>query len=115
MESIDLQHDEVAAAQMTAIGTLALTLTSGESLTADRVLLATGFVQTRPGGALVDNAIAAYGLPCAPCGYPLVDKQLCWRDGLYVTGPLAELEIGVTAPNIRGARLAGERLPVDET
>ena len=94
---------------------IGLTLGTGDSLVADRVLLATGFVQSRPGGPLVEHAIADYGLPCAPCGYPIVDKQLCWRDGLYVTGPLAELELGATAPNIRGARLAGERLPASES
>ena len=106
---------EVQRAQVTTGGMIELTLGTGDSLVADRVLLATGFVQSRPGGPLVEQAIADYGLPCAPCGYPIVDKQLCWRDGLYVTGPLAELELGATAPNIRGARLAGERLPDSES
>ena len=110
------RHDgEVQRAEVTTHGMIGLTLGTGDSLVADRVLLATGFVQSRPGGALVAQAIADYGLPCAPCGYPIVDKQLCWRDGLYVTGPLAELELGATAPNIRGARLAGERLPASES
>ncbi len=107
-------NGEVQRAQVTTGGTIELTLETGDSLVADCVLLATGFVQSRPGGALVAQAIADYGLPCAPCGYPIVDKQLCWHDGLYVTGPLAELELGATAPNIRGARLAGERLSADE-
>ena len=110
------RHDgEVQRAEVTTGGMIELTLGTGDSLVADRVLLATGFVQSRPGGPLVEQAIADYGLPCAPCGYPIVDKQLCWRDGLYVTGPLAELELGATAPNIRGARLAGERLPASES
>ena len=110
------RHDgEVQRAEVTTHGMIGLTLGTGDSLVADRVLLATGFVQSRPGGPLVEQAIADYGLPCAPCGYPIVDKQLCWRDGLYVTGPLAELELGATAPNIRGARLAGERLPASES
>jgi hypothetical protein len=30
--------------------------------------------------------------------------------GLFVTGPLAELELGPTARNIAGARRAGERI-----
>jgi hypothetical protein len=33
-----------------------------------------------------------------------------WAPGLYVTGQLAELELGPTARNIGGARLAAERL-----
>jgi hypothetical protein len=49
-------------------------------------------------------------LPIAPCGYPLVNSALCWTDGLYVLGPLAELEIGPVARNITGARQAAERI-----
>lgn len=49
-------------------------------------------------------------LRCALCGYPIVDPQLRWCEGLHVTGPLAELELGTMAPNIRGARMAAERL-----
>jgi hypothetical protein len=48
---------------------------------ADRVVLATGF----------DAAIERMELPCAPCGFPLVDRALRWAPGIYVTGPLAEL------------------------
>ncbi len=87
-----------------------LQLASGATINADRVILATGFAPTRPGGELVDKAIAAHGLRCAPCGYPIVSPQLEWLNGLYVTGPLAELELGATGPNIRGARMAAERL-----
>jgi uncharacterized NAD(P)/FAD-binding protein YdhS len=79
--------------------------------TADRVVLATGFGQARPGGAWLDAAVAELGLPCAPCGFPLVERSLRWAPGVYVTGPLAELEVGPVARNIIGARLAAERLP----
>jgi uncharacterized NAD(P)/FAD-binding protein YdhS len=80
-------------------------------LRADRIVLATGFGQARPGGAWLDAAVTELGLPCAPCGFPLVDRSLRWAPGVYVTGPLAELEIGPVARNIIGARLAAERLP----
>lgn len=43
------------------------------------------------------------------CGYPIVSPQFGWLDGLYVTRPLAKLELGATAPNIHGARMAAER------
>lgn len=76
----------------------------------DRILLATGWEQMRPGGAWLDQAIETYGLPLAPCGFPIVTPDLCWQTGLYVTGALAELEIGPAARNIIGARMAGERL-----
>ncbi len=89
-----------------------LTLSKGDTLPADLILLATGFERTRPGGDWLDAAIADYDLPVAACGYPVVDETLCWADGLYVTGPLAELEIGPTAGNIIGARLSMSRLKV---
>lgn len=81
-----------------------------EPLKTDCVILATGFDQKRPGGRWLDQAIDDYQLPYAPCGYPIVDESLRWQPGLYVTGPLAELEIGPVARNIIGARLAGERI-----
>ena len=73
-------------------------------------MLATGFDARRPGGAWLDAAIAAEGLPIAPCGYPLVSGDLAWAPGLHVTGLLAELEVGPAARNIVGARMAATRL-----
>ncbi|WP_044987788.1 FAD/NAD(P)-binding protein [Sorangium cellulosum] len=78
---------------------------------ADRVVLATGFDSHRPGGSLVDDAaLDRLGLRCAACGYPVVSAHLEWGPGLFVSGPLAELELGPTARNIAGARAAAERL-----
>ena len=61
------------------------------------------------GGAMLDEFIHDHGLPAAPCGYPIVDRCLRWHPRLFVTGALAELEIGPVARNIIGARLAGDR------
>jgi cation diffusion facilitator CzcD-associated flavoprotein CzcO len=75
------------------------------------LVLATGFEPHRPGGALLDDeAVERLGLPCAACGYPIVSPQLQWAPGLFVSGPLAELELGPIARNIAGARAAAERL-----
>ncbi len=80
-------------------------------LAAERVVLATGFESHRPGGALLDEAtLDRLGLACAACGYPIVSPQLEWAPGLFVSGPLAELELGPSARNIAGAREAGRRL-----
>ena len=76
----------------------------------ERVLLATGFGTARPGGAMIDGLIETASLPCASCGFPVVDGALRWHPRVYVSGPLAELELGPTARNIAGARRAGERL-----
>lgn len=90
--------------------TLRLNRTPG-FIDAHRVVLATGFETHRPGGTLLDDETTdRLGLPCAECGYPIVSPRLEWAKGLFVSGPLAELELGPTARNIAGARAAGERL-----
>lgn len=106
--NVRMLHGEVNHA--TAGDALTLHLTDGTPLNADHVLLATGFESRRPGGAWLDATIANNGLPVAECGYPIVDKRLCWHDGLYVAGRLAELEIGPVAGNIIGSRLSSARL-----
>ena len=99
VEALDRQRDA-----------LALRLKTHELLHVDRVLLATGFSALRPGGSVVDTLIASASLPCASCGYPIVDPQLRWHPRIRVSGPLAELELGPVARNIAGARRAGDRL-----
>lgn len=89
---------------------LTLNLCDKQTIAADLVILGTGYAQSRPGGNLVTDAIATYGLPLAGCGYPIVSTTLEWAPGLYVSGPLAELEIGPASRNIIGARMAGQRL-----
>ena len=89
---------------------LAIRLDDESSLEADRILLATGFAARRPGGEMVDELIASASLPCARCGYPIVDPSLRWHPLVYVSGPLAELELGPVSRNIAGARRAGDRI-----
>lgn len=76
----------------------------------ERIVLATGFARVRPGDGWIDALADELGLERAPCGYPVLAPTLEWAPGLYVTGQLAELELGPTARNIGGARLAAERL-----
>ena len=90
--------------------TITFQLGSGNNLNSDCVILATGFSPKRPGGAWLDSAINEYNLPLAPDGYPIIDPSLCWAEGLYVSGPLAELEVGPVSRNFIGARLAAERI-----
>ncbi|MGQ9898587.1 MAG: FAD-dependent oxidoreductase [Acidobacteriota bacterium] len=105
-----LQEAGVTSATPQTDGQVLLSLTTGDTLETDNLLLATGFEPQRPGGRWLDDTIATYELPVAPCGYPVVSKSLRWARGLYVTGPLAELELGPTARNIAGARKAADRL-----
>ncbi|MEM7608031.1 MAG: FAD/NAD(P)-binding protein [Myxococcota bacterium] len=89
---------------------LELRLSRGKTLRVDRVLLATGFQSSRPGGAFIDDLIVSASLPVAPCGYPIVDTHLRWHPRVWVTGALAELELGLVARNIAGARRAATRI-----
>ncbi len=78
--------------------------------TVDKVVLATGYAPERPGGAMVDRLVESAGLSVAPCGYPVVDRFLRWSSRLFVTGALAELELGPIARNIAGGRRAADRV-----
>lgn len=102
---------DVVSARLSRRGTVALLDAHGNQLAqASNVILATGFVPGRPGGQLLDQVISNFNMPVAPDGFPIVQSNLHWRDGIYVTGALAELEIGPPARNILGARLAADRL-----
>lgn len=103
-EPIDARRD--------ADGGVTLTLEEGRgTISGAHLVLATGFEQHRPGGALLDAAaVLSLGLECAACGYPIVSPELAWARGLFVSGPLAELELGPAARNIAGARAAAERI-----
>lgn len=99
IDGLDLRADGIQA-----------TISTGSIVPADRILLATGYAPQRPGGTMVDELIASASLPCACCGYPIVDSNLRWHPRIYVSGPLAELELGPVSRNIAGARRAGDRI-----
>lgn len=105
--------DEVSSLHVKSVGQsprLLLSLVSGNTIQADHIILATGFETNRPGGAWLDAAINTYDLPIAEDGFPIVDNHLCWSRGLFVSGSLAELEIGPVARNFIGVKLAAERI-----
>lgn len=106
---IILREGEVVRARFDRSLGPELWLRDGEAVHADRIVLATGFEARRPGPWL-DGLIARAKLPCAPCGYPLVDQGLRWHPRIHVSGPLAELELGPAARNIAGARMAAQRI-----
>ena len=72
-----------------------------------RIVLATGFMENRPDGGFINQAINEFKLKTAACGFPLINQSLHWHDRIFVTGPLSELQIGPVARNIAGARHSG--------
>ena len=90
-----------------------LSLSCGNTIEVDEVLLATGFGKKLPGGKLIKDMVEISGLEVSNfCGFPIVDENLSWGSSkrIYVAGALAELELGPSARNIAGARLASERI-----
>jgi len=84
-----------------------------KNIVVDQVLLATGFGTKPPCSETILSALAdSANLPLSPhCGYPIVDSKLRWsHPRLFVTGALAELELGPSARNLAGARMAAERI-----
>lgn len=101
--------EEIDSFNLVEEGTLLETKT-GKELFAKTIILATGFVPTLPGKEWITPLIKREKLKCAECGYPIVSSHLEWAEGLYVTGALAELQIGPIARNISGARQAAEKI-----
>ena len=77
---------------------------------ADRVIFATGFAAGPPQPQLVARIGDSLQAPLAACGFPVPNAALEWVPGLYLSGALAELEIGPPARNIIGAHLASRRI-----
>ncbi|MDJ0799949.1 MAG: FAD/NAD(P)-binding protein [Calothrix sp. MO_167.B12] len=84
--------------------------TGGEEYEYDRIWLSTGTrfdVHSQP---LLEEVLQAYPIPVVN-GLPVLDDNLCWRGcPLFIMGGLAALQIGPTARNLSGARMASERL-----
>jgi hypothetical protein len=93
-------------------GELRLRCDDGNSLVTDEVVLATGFEPVHARSAWLRGTVERLGLPVDPTGLARLDASLHWGHGIFVTGPLAALQLGLPAPNILGARWAARRLTV---
>lgn len=89
---------------------LLLHLESGEVVAANAIVLATGFENEVPAGFMISDLVKRRDFRCASCGFPIPNRHLKWGDGIYVSGMLGELEVGPSAPNIIGARIAAEKI-----
>ena len=82
----------------------------GEEYEYDRIWLSTGTrfdVNSQP---LLEEILQAYPIPVIN-GLPILDDNLRWRGcPLFIMGGLAALQIGPTARNLSGARMASEKL-----
>lgn len=90
-------------------------LMNGEQIATNATVLATGYDQNPPGGSMMKDLFKRYELNCAACGYPITDKYLEWTDRIYLSGALAELEVGPAARNVIGARMSFEKIKSKRT
>lgn len=106
---LDWLDEEINTFKQVENGTILITK-EGKEILARSIILATGFKPTLPGREWISPLMKREKLKCAECGYPIVTERLEWAEGLYVTGALAELQIGPIARNISGARQAAEQI-----
>lgn len=111
----DVATGTISSCSVLTSDLMMLSLSDGQKIGANYIILATGYSSKRPGGRLVDNLIADHNLECSPCGFPITGPDLRWSENLYVTGPLAELEVGPVSRNIIGARMAAERIMMQQS
>lgn len=91
-------------------GQLFISTLAGEEIVVDQIILATGFGKRPPCADLINSIAERNGLQLCTCGYPAPDESLRWHKRIFLAGALAELELGPSARNIAGARLASERI-----
>ncbi|MBV5261428.1 lysine N(6)-hydroxylase/L-ornithine N(5)-oxygenase family protein [Synechococcus moorigangaii CMS01] len=83
---------------------------NGEILRGDRLWLATGSRFDVTAEPLLTRVMERYPQPIVN-GLPILDEYLRWQGcDLFLMGGLAALQVGPTARNISGARLACDRL-----
>lgn len=85
-------------------------LERGETRQVDALVLATGHGRVAVQESWMGSTINRLGLACSECGAPMVDEYLRWAPNLFVSGALAELELGPAARNIAGSRMAGRKI-----
>lgn len=87
-----------------------ITLANGETIPYQKIILATGCEPNLQNDTFIQNIIKTFNAPIAECGFPIVPKNLEWVPGIFVAGPLAELELGPISRNIIGGRKASMRI-----
>ena len=76
----------------------------------DFILLATGFEPTLLKQPMIQSLIKNEDAPLTRCGLPSISSELEWLPQLFVSGGLADLELGPFARNIMGGREAAQRI-----
>ncbi len=101
----------VIAAEARPDGTVRLLCSEGgRVIESSYVLLATGFKRRIYKAPVIQQITKEFGLPIGDCGFPIPQSHMEWGENIFVTGALAELEVGPPAPNIIGAHNSARQL-----
>lgn len=76
----------------------------------DHLLLATGFKESIMQQPVIKQLVDSYQAPITHCGLPSINANLEWLPNLFVSGGLADLELGPFARNIMGGRETALRI-----
>lgn len=87
-----------------------LTFEDGRTLTAERVILASGFEPGPSQDSLLGRCLEPLGLTTDGNGHVMINDALEAASGLHLAGRPASLQLGPMAGNLKGARMAGQRL-----
>ncbi|MGV2874286.1 NAD(P)-binding domain-containing protein [Macrococcus capreoli] len=101
---------EIITQTIDKVNDTSIYFSDGTSLAYQKIILATGCEPSLNNDVLIQNIIRSFNAPIAECGFPIVTKNLEWIPGIFVAGPLAELELGPISRNIIGGRKASERI-----
>lgn len=85
-------------------------ITEHQQLLYDYIIFATGFEETIMQQPIIQQLIKIHKAPLRSCGLPNISSQLEWLPNLYVSGGLADLELGPFARNIMGGRESAIRI-----
>ncbi|MDN8760028.1 pyridine nucleotide-disulfide oxidoreductase, partial [Staphylococcus aureus] len=69
-----------------------------------------GFKSTLLQQPMIQSLITNEHAPLTRCGFPSISPELEWLPQLFVSGGLADLELGPFARNIMGGREAAQRI-----
>ncbi|MCT4782798.1 MULTISPECIES: FAD-dependent oxidoreductase [Exiguobacterium] len=82
----------------------------GQIVPSEEVVCCTGIRPLEPIHSFLRPLLEQLSLPLTPCGTPVLDDTLAWTDGLYMTGPYADLVLGPFARAIYGGQEAARRI-----
>lgn len=85
-------------------------ITENESYEYDHILLATGFKNNIMQMPVIQSFVENTQAPLTETKHPVLNESLEWLPGVFVSGALADIELGPFARSFAGGREAASRI-----